>query len=481
MEKVELLPPHESRAAQRQRMVVAVVYIAVMFMAIMDTTIVNVALPTIGRDLHARIANLGLVSVAYLVSLTIFIPASGWWGDWVGGRRALLSALGVFTLSSALCGLSSNVTEIVVFRISQGAGGAIMMPVGLAMLFRVYPPAERVKISSTLALFTALAPALGPILGGVLTTWLSWRLVFLVNVPIGLAAFVFGYAALDSHHAPHPGRLDVLSLIFSAIGLGSTMYGIVEGPPAGWSSPPVIVSLFIGLTLLVAVVVVELRADNPFINLRLLHNHLFAATTSVYGLGSISYLGALFLAALFFQSALGLSALQCGLMTFPSAVGVMTGGQVVTRVLYRRFGPRRIIAAGLLVAAGSLIVMACLDTETPRWLMAVTMFCLGLGISFAFVSSQASSMTTLTKAQVGKASTIFNASKQLGGAIGVALLNTVLVAASPAHQHGNSVAVGLRGYHKGFFVAAVVAVMAMLVALTIRDTDVASTLAPHKL
>jgi EmrB/QacA subfamily drug resistance transporter len=482
VEKVDLSSSYatESGLAQRQRVVVAVVYIAAMFMAIMDTTIVNVAIPTIGRDLHARTADLGLVSVAYLVSLTVFIPASGWWGDWIGGRRALLSALGVFTLASALCGLSTSLTVLVTFRIAQGAGGAIMTPVGLAMLFRVYPPAERVKISGTLALFTALAPALGPILGGMLTTWLSWRLAFLVNVPVGLAALIFGYAALDDHQAPHPGHFDFLSLISSAAGLGSTMYGIAEGPTAGWSSTPVIASIFIGAALLVATVVVELGATNPFINLRLLSNRLFAAATGVYGLGSAAYLGALFLAALFFQNELRFSALQCGLMMLPSAIGVMAGGQIVTRALYRRLGPRRVITGGLLVVAESLAAMTCVRPETSHWLIAMTMLGLGLGISLAFVSSQASSMATLTRAQTGKASTIFNAGKQLGGAIGVALLNTVLVVASSAHQPDKSIAIGTTGYHEGFLVATVVAVIAMLVALTIRDVDAASTLMPSQ-
>jgi EmrB/QacA subfamily drug resistance transporter len=485
VEKIDLSSlyvPDESRAAQRQRVVVAVVYVAAMFMAIMDTTIVNVALPAISRDLHAHAANLGLVSVAYLVSLTVFIPVSGWWGDWAGGRRALLSSLGVFTLASALCGLSTSLTELIAFRVAQGAGGAIMAPVGLAMLFRVYPPAERIKISSTLALFTALAPALGPILGGMLTTWLSWRLAFLVNVPIGLAAFVFGYSRLDDHHAPRPGHFDILSLIFSALGLGLTMYGIAEGPIAGWSSMPMIASIFIGLSCLIAMVVIELRAQNPFINLRLLSNRLFATATGVYGLGSIAYLGALFLAALFFQNALGFSALQCGLMMLPSAMGVMVGGQIVTRALYQRIGPRKVIATGLLVVAWSLAAMAYVGAETSYWLIALTLLGLGLGISFAFVSSQASSMATITKTDTGKASTIFNASKQLGGAIGVALLNTVLVATNPAqaHQHDRSTITGTASYHDGFLVAAVVALIAMLVALTIRDADAASTLTQSK-
>jgi EmrB/QacA subfamily drug resistance transporter len=479
MEKIELAAQGASArspAWQRQRFVVAAIYVAAMFMAIMDTTIVNVALPTIGRELHAQAASLGLVSVAYLVSLTVFIPASGWWGDWIGGRRALLSALGVFTLASTLCGLSTSLNELVMFRILQGVGGAVMTPVGLTMLFRVYPPSDRVRISSTLGIFTALAPALGPVLGGLFTTWLSWRLVFFVNVPIGFAAFAYGFATLDNHHAAHPGRLDLLSLTLAALGLGSTMYGIAEGPSKGWSDVTVLGALLAGSALLVALVIVELKAVNPFIELRLLRNRLFAAATGVYGLGSVAYLGALFLSALFFQNALGLSALQCGLMTLPSALGVMAGGQVVTRVLYRRVGPRLTSVVGLLVVALSLAAMACFGAATSRWLIAATMLSLGLGTAFAFVSSQASSMVTISKAQTGKASSIFSASKQLGGSIGVALLNTVLAAATITGQHDQSRTVDTTGYHHGFLVAAVVGALAMLVALTINDEDAASTL-----
>jgi EmrB/QacA subfamily drug resistance transporter len=235
---------------QNQKLVVAVVYVAAMAMAIMDTTIVNVALPTLGRDFRARPDSVGLVSIAYLVSLTVFIPASGWLGDRIGGRRALLAAIGVFTVASALCGLSASLGELVAFRVLQGIGGAIMTPVGLSMLFRVYPPAERVRISSVLAACTALAPALGPLLGGVFTTYLTWRLVFFVNAPIGVAAFAFGCAGLDPHAQSRPGRLDVPGLLLSGLGLGSAMYGVSEGPGQGWSSVPVLAALIIGAVLL---------------------------------------------------------------------------------------------------------------------------------------------------------------------------------------------------------------------------------------
>src|SRR6201995_3882602 len=204
-----------------QRPVVAVVYVVAMFMAIMDTTIVNVALPTLGRDLHARADGVGLVSIAYLVSLTVFIPVSGWLGDRFGGRRALLGAVAVFTVASALCGLSTSLGELAGFRILQGLGGAVMTPVGLSMLFRSYPPAERGRIPSILAVFTALAPALGPVLGGLFTTYVSWRLGFFVNVAIGAAAFALGAALLAGHTQPRPGRLDRSGVVLSGLGLGS--------------------------------------------------------------------------------------------------------------------------------------------------------------------------------------------------------------------------------------------------------------------
>jgi EmrB/QacA subfamily drug resistance transporter len=472
--------PHAA-GRRDQKTVVAVVYVAAMFMAIMDTTIVNVALPTLGRDFRAGADSVGGVSIAYLVSLTVFIPVSGWLGDRIGGRRALLGALAVFTIGSALCGVSASLGELVAFRVLQGVGGAVMTPVGLAMLFRVYPPAERVRVASILALVTALAPALGPVLGGLFTTDLTWRWVFFVNVPIGAATFVYGGLLLTDHAQAHPGRLDWPGLALSSLGLGSAMYGVSEGPARGWSSAPVLAAIVIGTALLAAMAVVELRLASPLVNLRLFRRHrLFTAATALYALGSVSYLGVLYLAALFFQDALHLSALQSGLAVFPSALGVMAGGQLVTRLLYPKFGPRRITAAGLLVMAATMVLMAQVSTGTSLWLVRLIMFGLGLGVSFVFIPAQAASMATITRAHTGQAAPLFNAAKQLGGAVGVALLTSVLAAAGSAHQASGHAAVNLTAFHAGFLAAAAVAAASMAVALCIRDADAAATMVPRR-
>ncbi|MBV9661183.1 MAG: MFS transporter, partial [Acidimicrobiales bacterium] len=213
---------------RNQKIAVAVVFVSAMFMNIMDTTIVNVALPTIGRDFHVRPDSVDTVAIGYLVSLAVFIPVSGWLGDRLGGRRVLLASVVVFTVASALCGIAQNLAELVAFRVVQGVGGGLMVPVGMALMFRTYPPAERVRASSILVVPTALAPALGPVLGGVFVTELSWRWVFFVNLPIGVAAWIFGMLFLDRHRSDGAGRLDLVGFVLSAAGLGLAMYGVSE-------------------------------------------------------------------------------------------------------------------------------------------------------------------------------------------------------------------------------------------------------------
>ena len=455
----------------------ATVYVVAMFMSVLDTTIVTVALPAIAREFGVTAATVGVVSVAYLVALTVFIPVSGWLGDRIGGKRALLGAIALFTLGSVLCGCSTSLPELVAFSALQGVGGAIMLPVGLAMLFRVYPPAERVRLASTLALVTAIGPALGPILGGLFTTYASWRLVFLVNVPIGLAVIVWGAVRLDSHAQPHPGRLDLAGLLLSAVGLGALISGVSEGPTLGWGDPVVLSLLIVGAAALVVLVPVELHVERPLIDLRLFGNRLLASATALYGLASMAYIGALYLVAVFLQEALGASAMVSGLTSVASAIGIIIGGQVVTRVLYRRVGPRRLTAAGLVLIAMSLALMALVTTSTDLWLVRLDLFVLGLGVACVFIPSQAISMATVSKADMGKASPLFNSGKQLGSAVGIAVLSTVVaIGAGVMHPAAGNADVG--PYHLAFLVAAAVALISVGVALMIRDAEAVETMRP---
>ncbi|HXW87443.1 MAG TPA: MDR family MFS transporter [Streptosporangiaceae bacterium] len=459
-----------------QKVAVSVVFVAAMFISIMDATIVNVALPTIGRDFHVSPTSVDSISIAFLVSLAVFIPASGWLGDRLGGKRVMLAAIVVFTAASALCGLATSLPELVAFRVLQGAGGGMLAPVGMAMLFRVFPPEERVRASSILTVPTTLAPALGPVLGGLLVTDLSWRWVFYVNLPIGAAAFTFGLLFLQSVRQEQPGRFDLPGFLLSGVGLGLAMYGVSEGPGIGWHRPEVLATIAGGLVLLAVMVVVELRTTEPMVDLRLLTNRLFRSSNGVMVLGSVAFLGTLYAISLYYQDGRGLSALQAGLSIFPEAFGVMAGAQLASRWIYPSLGPRRHITIGLVGVAASIGLLALMGPTTSLWWARLLMLCLGLTMGQVFVPLQAAAFATITPAATGRASTMFNALRQLGGAVGVAVLTTAIVLVGPLHMVDGHSAANLNAYRVAFLAAAVIALLAIPCALSIRDSDAARTM-----
>jgi EmrB/QacA subfamily drug resistance transporter len=459
-----------------QKVAVSVVYVAVMFMSVMDTSIVNVALPAIGHDFHTLPTAVAGVSIGFSVSLAVFMPASGWLGDRFGAKRVLMAAIAVFTIASALCGIATNLTELVVFRVVQGAGGGMLAPVGAALLFRTFPPAERVRASSIILIPTALAPALGPVVGGILVTEASWRWVFYVNVPIGVLAVIFGVVYLEHTVEAQPGRFDRTGFLLSALGLGLFMYGISEGPQLGWGTPRVLSCGIAGLALLGALVAVELRTAQPIIALRLLANRLFRPLTAVIMLASVAFLGVLYAVTLYFQDGRGLSALDAGFSQFPSAIGVMAGSQMASRVLYWRIGPRRHLMIGITGVAIFIAGLALMGAHTNLWWARLLLFGMGVSMSQVLVPAQAAAFATITRADTGRASTLYQTSRQTGAAIGVAMLTTAIVIVGPVHHiHGHTIA-HLAAYHVCFLVAAGSALLAIIPAAHVHDADAAQTM-----
>jgi EmrB/QacA subfamily drug resistance transporter len=461
-----------------QRFAVSAVYVAALFLSILDVTIVNVAIPTIGRDFHTSAASVDVVVIGFLVSLAVFIPASGWIGDRFGGKRTLLAAVAVFTLASAMCGLATSLGELVVFRVIQGVGGGMLTPVGMAMLYRTFPPSERVRLAGILMVPTALAPALGPVIGGLLVTDLTWRWVFFVNLPIGAAALIFGALFVAEQRESMPGRFDLSGFVLAGTGLGALMYGVSEGPAQGWGSITVIAMIAVGVVLLAAMVRVELSLEQPMINLRLFADRLFRASNVLVVITMTGFFGVLYMVPLYYQDARGLSALDSGLSTFPEAIGVLIAAQIVSRHLYPRIGPRRLMAAGLAgIAVVTTALAAASGPSTSLWYMRVMIFALGFCIPFVMMSMQAAAFATISTSSTGRASTLFNANRQLGGAVGVALLSTVLAAIGPTRQHGLHTVAHVAAYQGAFLAAAAVAVAGSATALlTVHDAEAASTM-----
>src|ERR1700760_2854453 len=221
-------------------------------MTVVDNTIIYTALPSVPRDFHSSLADAQWVTLSYVLALALMIPSSGWIGDRFGTRRTFLTALLLFTAASALCGLSGSLPLLVIFRVFQGIGGGLIIPVGLAMLFRTFPPERRARATGLVLLGTSLGPAAGPLLGGVLTTYLSWRWCFFVNVPFGVIVLIIGLLSLTEHHEPAAGQLDLAGFVLAGGGLALVLYALSQSPVKGWGSPVIIGTGLGGLAALAA-------------------------------------------------------------------------------------------------------------------------------------------------------------------------------------------------------------------------------------
>ena len=440
------------KAAIRPKVVVSVVFVSAMFMNIMDSTVVNVALPTLSRDFGVPLASVSGVVTAYLVALAVAMPASGWLGDRFGAKPVLLGSVALFTLASAVCGLATSLPELVVFRALQGLGGGVLVPVGMALLFRTFPPAERIRANRYIMVPTLIAPASGPVIGGALVSGLSWRWVFYINVPLGIAAVAFGLLFLPGGSEHPAGRFDLPGFLLAAAGFPLFMYALSTGATVGWGSASVLVTGVLGVVLLAGFVVTELRTPQPMLQLRIFGNRLFRVTNAHLATASAGFLGTLFLVPLFLQTGLGFSALHSGLSTFTEALGGMTGIQVTTR-LYKKVGPRRLMMAGATGTFAAIGGMALAGSSSAMWLIPLLMYFTGLTFGFAMAPSQTANMATISPAQTGHASTLMNTSRQAGAAAGVAILGTVLSA-----THASQVDLS------GFRVALVTAALLMAIA-----------------
>jgi EmrB/QacA subfamily drug resistance transporter len=412
------------------------------------------------------------VIIGYLLSLAVFMPVSGWLADRFGEKRVFLTSLALFVTASALCGLAQSLPALVVFRVVQGAGGGMLVPVGMAMVLRVFEPVERPRLTRMMNLATIFAPASGPVIGGLLTVRLSWRYVFYVNIPIGVAAFLFGLLFLTGSAPALARRFDVAGFLLSGSGFGAVIYALSEGPERGWDRPDVLVTGALGVALLVTLVLVELRTETPVLNLRLLANRPFRTSSSVLFLSTAAFLGVLYLMPQFLQTVRGFDPLESGLTTFPEAVGVVLCLQVIARV-YPRVGPRRLQLIGLLGLSAMVGWMALIGLDTPRWQIVALMFMAGVAMGFVFMPTQTAAFATMPTESLSQSSALYNVGRQLGSAAGVAGLSTVVAALGSDGEGPGPIA-----YHAGFLTAATFALLAAAVSLTTRDADAAATMRP---
>ncbi|HET7720572.1 MAG TPA: MDR family MFS transporter, partial [Acidimicrobiales bacterium] len=459
--------------------IVAVAFVLGLFMDILDTTIVNVALPTLLVDFHTDVNTIEWVVTGYLLSLALWIPCSGWLGDRFGSKRIFVFALAVFTAASALCGLAWNIESLVAFRVLQGVGGGMLTPVGTAMLFRAYPPAERPRASSLLTMITVLAPAVGPLIGGILVEQASWRWIFYVNLPIGVVGIWFSVRYLRNHAEPATGAFDVPGFVLSGAGLALLLFGLAEGPVRGWDSALVIGCLVGAVAAIVALVFVERWVSFPLLDLELLAERSFRTPNIVSFLSFGALLGLFFLLPQFLQGPAGYSPIESGLATAPQALGVILSARITGLYLYPRIGPRRLAMTGMLWTGLLTAAFYWIDVDTSPWWIRLLMVCRGLGMGMTFIPLQAAAFAQIPPHKSGRASALYSAQRQAGAAVGVAVLATILVTRREALVGGLIGDAALPhlvdAYHQAMLGAVALSLVGFVAAAFIRDADAAAT------
>jgi EmrB/QacA subfamily drug resistance transporter len=383
--------------------------------------------------------------------------------------------------------LSWSIGSLIAFRVVQGIGGGMLVPVGTAMLYRAYPPNERARASAVLSIPSVLGPALGPVLGGVITTHTSWRFIFLINVPIGIVAFIFGLLYLKESTEPTAGSFDFRGFALSAVGFSLVIFGLSEIPRRGWSSPISIVPAAVGLVVVAVLVLYSLRQSAPMLAFRLYANRAFRSANIVGFVGMGAFIGSVFVIPLFLQLYRGLSPQQSGLATFTQALGFISVSRFVG-LAYMRLGPRRLMVAGLALSALINLNFLWVDHDTNLWWIRLIMFGRGLCLPLLFIPLQASAFATISMADTGRASSLFSTSRQLASAVGVAILGAILFtginARTATARAAGATSEGVKqaqlgAYHRVFLWVVIFYAAGAIAALFVRDVDAAATMGPR--
>jgi EmrB/QacA subfamily drug resistance transporter len=403
------------------------VVISGVIMTILDTTIVNVAIHTLGRDFHASVATIQWVATGYLLALSLVIPLSGWAIERFGVRRLWFGALVLFVAGSVLSGAAWSAGSLIFFRILQGAAGGIIMPVGQTMLAREAGPSRMGRVMSVIAVPALLGPVLGPVIGGAIIDGISWRWIFYVNVPVGIVALLAAWRWLgdDAEHRSD-APIDAVGIALLSPGLAGFVYGLSEAGNVGFGAPRVLIACIAGLALIAAFVVHALRRRrHPLIDVRLFADRTFAAA----GGTTLVFVGTLFAGMLLFplyeQAVRGLSALDAGLLLAPQGLAAMVAMPIGGK-LGDVIGPRVMVLSGLAFAALGTVAFTQLDLHTSQALLALSGIPRGIGMGLAFPSLLGSAYRTLTRADIPKASTTVNILQRVGGAIGIAVFAVIL-------------------------------------------------------
>ncbi len=438
------------------------------FMESLDTTILNTAVPTIAAALHVAPLSMKSVLASYTLSLAVFIPISGWMADRFGTRRVFASAIGIFTLGSFLCGMSSNIHALVACRILQGVGGSMMVPVGRLTLVRTFAKSELVRAMSFVSIPALIAPMLGPIAGGLIVGYLHWRVIFFVNIPIGLIGLFLVYLHLPDYRE-HTNPLDVTGLILFGSGVALLSYVLEVFGEHTLNAREILGLLVLSILLLAGYGFHAIKAAHPLLQLTLFRIRTFRAAVVGSFVTRLGIGGIPFLFPLLYQVGLGFTPIQSGLLMIPQAIAAMSLKPAMPRIL-ARFGYRAVLVSNTLLMGLQTLLFATIGKGTPVWLIVIEVFFFGFYTSLQYTSMNTLVYADLTEEQESSASSIASTAQQMAISFGVASASLVTVFFLP-DRHSSNPAQFIHGIHRAFFVLGGMTLLSTIVFYQLKKGD----------
>jgi EmrB/QacA subfamily drug resistance transporter len=462
------LTGNPSLAASSKRLLPWLVAVA-FFMESLDTTILNTAVPSIAAALKVAPLSMKSVLASYTLSLAVFIPISGWMADRFGTRRVFASAIGLFTLGSFLCGISSNIHVLVACRILQGCGGAMMVPVGRLTMVRTFAKSELIRAMSFVAIPGLIGPMLGPVAGGLIVAYFRWRAIFFVNIPIGLAGLFMVYLHLPDYREEHTHPLDTVGLILFGSGVALLSYVLEVFGEHTLSVEAVLGLLAISVTLLTGYGLHAVRTAFPLLRLALFRIRTFRAAVLGSYVTRLGIGGIPFLFPLLYQVGFGFTPIQAGLLMMPQAIASMSLKIFMPRIL-AWLGYRTVLVSNTVILGLQIVLFSTIHIGTPIWIVVLQLFSYGFFSSLQYTSMNTLVYADINEEQTSSASSIASTMQQMAISFGVAAASLVTAIFIP-DRFASSAPEMIHGIHKGFLVLGGMTVLSTIVFRELKSTD----------
>lgn len=403
------------------------------FMSILDTSIVNIAVPKMMAVFAVDTDKAQWILTAYMLTMGVLQPVTGFFCDVFGMRRMYLFSLTVFTAGSALCGAAWSNDSMILFRVIQAVGGGLIIPVTMAIVYQVFPPAERNMAMGIWGISAMVAPAIGPTLSGYLVEYWDWRWIFTINIPIGIVGYVLAALVLRETPLCREHKFDYGGLITSSLGLFCLLLALSQGLDEGWTSAYIVTLFYVAFASLTLFVVIELNHENPIIDLRLFRDWNFTFSTVVIFIGSIGLFGGIFLVPLFMENLRGYTAMQTGILMFPSALAAGFTMPVAAK-LADRFGAKPVGVAGMVMLTLGTVPLITIDMDTSYGTVLYILMVRGFGLGLFMMPITVLGMNTVPPHLIARASALNNAVRQISASLGIAVLTTVIDNRQIFHQ-----------------------------------------------